>query len=155
LPYIEQHAAARGQKENSMTICTKLFAAALLATGAMMTVPANAAPLSAPMGLSNSVSSPIEAVQWRRGGYRRGGRGWGPGIGIGAGLAAGAIIGSALAAPYYYGPRYVEPGYAYAPGYVAAAPGGDAVAYCEQRFRSYDPASGTYLGYDGVHHPCP
>jgi glyoxylase-like metal-dependent hydrolase (beta-lactamase superfamily II) len=26
---------------------------------------------------------------------------------------------------------------------------------CSQRFKSYDPASGTYLGYDGVRHPCP
>jgi hypothetical protein len=144
-----------------MTICTKLFAAALLASGAMMTAPANAAPLSAPMGLSNSVSSPIEAVQWRRGGWGwRGGyrRGWGPGIGIGAGLAAGAIIGGALAAPYYYGPRYYEPGYAYSPGYVAVEPavrGGDGVAYCSQRYQSYDPASGTFLGYDGLRHPCP
>ena len=31
----------------------------------------------------------------------------------------------------------------------------NAVAYCAQRFRSYDPASGTYLGYDGMRHPCP
>ncbi|MGA7941219.1 MAG: BA14K family protein, partial [Bradyrhizobium sp.] len=23
-----------------------------------------------------------------------------------------------------------------------------------QRYRSYDPASGTYLGYDGLRHPC-
>jgi hypothetical protein len=28
-------------------------------------------------------------------------------------------------------------------------------AYCMRRFRSYDPAVGTYLGYDGVRHPCP
>jgi hypothetical protein len=28
-------------------------------------------------------------------------------------------------------------------------------AYCAQRYRSYDPASGTYLGYDGVRHSCP
>ena len=142
-----------------MAFCTKVFAAALLATGAMMAAPASAAPLSAPMGLTNSVSSPVEAVQWRRGGWRGGyRRGWGPGIGIGAGLAAGAIIGGALAAPYYYGPGYYGPGYAYGPGYVAvepAAPGGDAVAYCMQRFQSYDPASGTYLGYDGLRHPCP
>ena len=27
--------------------------------------------------------------------------------------------------------------------------------YCSQRYRSYDPASGTYLGYDGNRHPCP
>jgi hypothetical protein len=40
---------------------------------------------------------------------------------------------------------------------VAAAPpaGDDAVAYCMQRYKSYDPASGTYLGYDGQRHPCP
>jgi hypothetical protein len=24
-----------------------------------------------------------------------------------------------------------------------------------QRYKSYDPASGTYLGYDGQRHPCP
>jgi BA14K-like protein len=30
---------------------------------------------------------------------------------------------------------------------------GDA-SYCAQRYRSYDPASGTYLGYDGMRHPC-
>ncbi len=58
-----------------------------------------------------------------------------------------------LAAPYYaydgpyYGPYY---GSYYGPGY-----GGNAVAYCMQRFRSYDPGSGTYLGYDGYRHPCP
>ena len=32
---------------------------------------------------------------------------------------------------------------------------GDEIAYCMQLFRSYDPASGTYLGYDGYRHPCP
>jgi hypothetical protein len=72
--------------------------------------------------------------------------GWGYGA---AGFAAGALLGSALAPrPYYYGP----PAYAYEPG-----PGypDDAEAYCEQRFRSYDPASGTYAGYDGRRHPCP
>ncbi|MGA2942170.1 MAG: BA14K family protein [Xanthobacteraceae bacterium] len=23
-----------------------------------------------------------------------------------------------------------------------------------QRYKSYDPGSGTYLGYDGMRHPC-
>jgi BA14K-like protein len=75
--------------------------------------------------------------------------GWG--WGAGGGFVAGALIGSAFAPrPYYY---YGPPAYAYepGPGYV----GGDAEAYCEQRFRSYDPASGTYLGFDGRRHPCP
>jgi BA14K-like protein len=90
--------------------------------------------------------SPAQA-RWH-GGWHGGGYGWGPALG---GFAAGAIIGGALAGrPYYYGPGYY---YDYAPGY-AYAPGG-AVAYCMQRFKSYDPASGTYLGYDGYRHPCP
>lgn len=81
-----------------------------------------------------------------RGGYG-GGRGYGyrrRGVGAGAvlgGLAAGALIGGALASQA-----------APAPAYGA---GGDAVAYCQQRFRSYDPGSGTYLGNDGQRHPCP
>lgn len=87
---------------------------------------------------------------WRggnRGGWRGGwrGRSYGPGIGLGLGLATGAIIGGALAAPYYYAPR---------PRVYYDAPD-DSVAYCMQRFKSYDPASGTYLGYDGLRHPCP
>ena len=44
---------------------------------------------------------------------------------------------------------------ALAAGAAAAAQGADAVAYCESRFRSYDRASGTYLGYDGLRHACP
>jgi len=27
-------------------------------------------------------------------------------------------------------------------------------SYCAQRFRSYDPGTGTYLGYDGQRHRC-
>lgn len=76
------------------------------------------------------------------------------------GLAAGAILGGIIASqqrPYYYGdgyaPRYYG-GYAPAPGYYGGG-GDDQDAYCFSRFKSYDPASGTYLGYDGLRHPCP
>jgi hypothetical protein len=57
-------------------------------------------------------------------------------------------------APGYSG--YYDQGYA-DQGYVAVSPygGGSEVADCQQRFRSYDPASGTYLGFDGMRHPCP
>jgi hypothetical protein len=60
-----------------------------------------------------------------------------------------------------YGYSGYDPGYAYEPsynqGYVAVSPyaGDNEVAYCQQRFRSYDPASGTYLGFDGLRHSCP
>ena len=44
--------------------------------------------------------------------------------------------------------------YNQAPG--MAAPGDQgAIADCAARFRSYDPATGTFLGYDGRRHPCP
>lgn len=28
-------------------------------------------------------------------------------------------------------------------------------SYCARRYRSYDPASGTFMGFDGRRHPCP
>jgi hypothetical protein len=83
--------------------------------------------------------------------------GWHRGGGAIAGFAAGAILGGLAAQGpygYYYGSGYAyEPDYAYepGPGYVE---GGD-VRYCMSRFKSYDPASGTFLGYDGLRHPCP
>lgn len=110
--------------------------------------PGHATVLSA-TGLGNS---DISEVRYR-------GRGWG-GAGLGLGLAAGALLGGAIAAganPYYYGPGYYYGGPAYYPAPVVVDPyyGGDAVAYCMRRFKSYDPGSGTYLGYDGYRHPCP
>jgi hypothetical protein len=156
-------------ESSKMIPCGKILAAAALVASATVAGPAGAAPMSAPRGLENAATAPVEAVQWRgrggRGGYYRGRGNWvGPAIG---GLAAGAIIGGALAArPYYYDGGYAAApayGYEYGPdyddgAYVAVAPrssGGDAVAYCMQRYRSYDPASGTFLGYDGMRHPCP
>ena len=88
-------------------------------------------------------------------GYRRG---VDPGAAAAAGivgLAAGAIIGGALSQPrvveqpVYGAPVYGAPVYG-APGYGASPED-----YCAQRYRSYDPASGTFLGYDGLRYPCP
>ncbi|QLH73507.1 BA14K family protein [Rhodopseudomonas palustris] len=131
---------------------TRILPAAALVLGsiAVASVPASAAPL---MVGAAAQPAPVttQQVQWRhhhhgwhggggwhghRGGgyYRHGGYGWGPAIG---GLAAGAIIGGAIA------------------NSQAQAGAVDADAYCSQRFRSYDPASGTYLGYDGRRHACP
>jgi hypothetical protein len=103
--------------------------------------------LAAVVGTALTLAAAPAEARWR-GHHHHHGWGWG----AGAGFAAGALIASALTArPYYYygGPTYYydEPAYAYAPD--------DAEAYCEQRFRSYDPRSGTYLGYDGRRHPCP
>jgi BA14K-like protein len=97
---------------------------------------------------------------WQGRGYRRPGGG-----GFIPGAIAGAVIGGAItSAPYGYygGPGYYAPGYDddgyYDQGPVVVAPapeGDDAVAWCMQTYRSYDPRSGTYLGFDGYRHPCP
>lgn len=109
--------------------------------------PVAAAPLMISPGKTQSAISNVETVQYRRGhrgpgfrhhgGYHRHGygRGYGGGAAVIGGLAAGAIIGGAIA--------------------NSQARAGDADAYCSQRFKSYDPASGTYLGYDGNRHACP
>jgi hypothetical protein len=112
---------------------------------------ASAMPLADGFAIKNAAPTNIETVRWR-------GRGWGRGVG--AGIIGGAILGGMLAAPYYgHGPGpYYGPGpYAYEPGPYVYGPGygGDAVAYCMQRFRSYDPNSGTYVGFDGLRHSCP
>jgi ABC-type cobalamin transport system permease subunit len=66
------------------------------------------------------------------------GRGRGRGIGIGTAIGIGvgaAIVGGAIAADQ--------------------AARSDAVEYCMRRFRSYNPETGTYIGFDGQPHPCP
>jgi hypothetical protein len=62
-------------------------------------------------------------------------------------------------APYDQPSGYDRPGGVYS-GVYNEAPGmgpGDQSAdeSCEARFRSHNAASATYLGYDGMRHPCP
>jgi hypothetical protein len=146
-----------------MNMSSKMIAVAVMAAAAPWFVAeATAMPVSPLSGLQSQASPSIEAVRYR-GGWR-GGRG----VGIGAGFVAGALIGGAIAGSQYgYGPGpYGYSGYApgYAPGYydqgdidegyVAVGPGGGGGS-CAQRYRSYDPRSGTFLGFDGLRHPCP
>lgn len=119
-----------------------LGAVAVAAAGAaLMTV--NAVPASAQVARPSAFSigasdSQVTLVgyrdrsRWRGRSYRHRDNG-----AAAFGFAAGALLGSAIASQPRY---YVDDG---------------AVAYCMQRFRSYDPRSGTYLGYDGLRHPCP
>jgi hypothetical protein len=66
--------------------------------------------------------------------------------------AGGGIgIGGAFASAYQGWPSYDE--YRYA-DYYGDVDGSSDVAYCEQKYRSYNPAIGTYLGYDGKRHAC-
>jgi hypothetical protein len=119
----------------------KFLAAALVAATAAIALPQSAisAPLMTDTILSSAVSasSDVENVQYYRRGYyghRHHGYG-GTAAGVGIGLAAGAILGGAIAA--------------------SQAQAQQNAAYCAQRYRSYDPRSGTYLNRDGNRYPCP
>src|SRR5262249_35688314 len=164
-------------------LCNLLGAAAR--AGGPSAAPAGAAPITAPTSLKNAAAPQVEAVQWRRGwrgwapgvvagailggavaatqprnyGYYRGphdpyaydpGHRYPPGQCYHPGLYHGPAYSYGPGAAYAYAPG---PSYSAAPGPSYSA-GGDE-SYCRQRFRSYDPASGTYLGYDGLRHSCP
>ncbi len=117
-------------------------------TAVSFAAPAVSAPLMTQGAISQSAvshsgSAPVEQVQYYRrhhyhhgyhGGYRRG-----PSTGaLVGGLAVGAIIGGAIAASQ-----------------AQAAQQQQNQAYCAQRFRSYDPGSGTYLSKNGQRVACP
>jgi len=93
---------------------------------------------------------------WAGGGW--GGYGWGAAAAVGAGLAYGAS--TDYCDPYYASSGYCNYGYgSYQPAYGTAAAtygnSSDAIADCARRFRSYDPASQTYLSYSGQRVSCP
>jgi hypothetical protein len=131
-----------------------LAATALAASIVSSAGGAIAMPVAGGLAITTAAPAMVETVRW--------GWGWGWG-GVGAGFVAGAILGGALVGPhyyygpgpYYYGAPYYPAPYYPAPGYSGAPAAGDPVAYCMARFKSYDPNSGTYLGYDGNRHPCP
>ena len=142
---------------------------------------AGAAALAITITTVLAAAGPASAQRWHHRGFGWGAAGLAAGV-VGGAVAAAT---SPFWAPGYYGGyRGYPPGYAYAPGYgyddaygyepdyaYGTAPGytyspgyaygqgygtgGRDDAYCAQRYRSYDPASGTYLGYDGVRHSCP
>lgn len=119
----------------------KIVAVTIL-LGASATISPAAAALMAPVAGPEMLAAsalPVTSVQYRR--WHHGNRRWhhrrhyGPGAAALGGLAAGAVIGGAIA--------------------NSQARANDAMTYCAQRYRSYDPGSGTYLGYDGNRHSCP
>jgi hypothetical protein len=65
-------------------------------------------------------------------------------VGVAGDIVGGAIgtAGAIATAPFRAAGAYDS---------YAMDRGGD---YCAQRYRSYDPQSGTFMGYDGRRHPC-
>src|SRR4051812_7499088 len=110
-----------------LPLSSALLAASLVTTASAAPLLVQKAQVAQPEA-SSAIGAAVTEVGWRprpgwhRHGWHRGHRyGWGP---IAGGLAAGAIVGSAIASSH------------------AQA---SANAYCEQKYKSYDPASGTYL----------
>lgn len=140
----------------------KLFKIAPLALGAaiiggamsLSAAPASATPAANIASAIPSQNEMLQQVRYRRHGYYRGyhgrhyyrrDRGGAVAAGVIGGLALGAILGAAASAP-----PPPPPGY-YARPYAVDS---DWIAYCSSKYRSFDPRSGTYLGYDGLRHPC-
>jgi BA14K-like protein len=111
--------------------------ASMLAT--LSDQPVSALPLSSAggAGLAAELDSALPTIEVRH-----------SGAAVAAGIIGGMVLGGIIASQ---APRYYPP-YGYYPAYPAYA---GAVAYCARRFKSYDPLSMTYLGYDGFRHPCP
>lgn len=113
----------------------KVLGTTLIAASTALSAPAMAGPLSVNSQLSKTAPMLTENVQYYHHHHRDDGGAIAGGI---IGLAAGAIIGGAIANAAAQQQQQQQ-----------------AVAYCSQRFRSYDPASGTYLAKDGGRRPCP
>lgn len=137
-----------------MTILKKTILGAVLAATALATAPANAQEWRRMHGGHHWHGS-----HWNHGGWH--GRRWhdnhGDAVAAGiAGLALGAIVAGALSdrEPIYDSPppRLQPRYYAYEGG---LRPWTRAwYRYCENRYRTFDPGSGTFIGNDGREHFC-
>ena len=126
------------------TTFTALFAAALVAL-TVLTLAAPPAEAGGGRGYGNHGSYRGHGGR----GYRGGGNAVAAGI---IGLGVGAIIGSALTPREVYvappPPRYAPVAYGPQPW----SP--DWYSYCYSRYRSFNPNTGTFVGYDGYEHFC-
>jgi hypothetical protein len=90
-----------------------------------------------------------------RPGYGGGWGGYRPGYGWGAAAAAGAVgAGLAYGSGYGYSDPYYG-SYGYNSADVSSAGMSDPVAECARRFKTYDPASQTYIRRPGERASCP
>jgi hypothetical protein len=116
------------QKSGARKLVTRV-----LATGVLLSMYAfGVVATTGAMGVSSAYA---QRGRGRGRGYGRGRGGGNVGAGVALGIGA-AVIGGAIIASEAQRQR-------------------DAVGYCMQRYRSYDPQSMTYLGSDGNRRQCP
>jgi hypothetical protein len=116
----------------ALAVCASLFASNA----------AQAIPVASAYAYGIAKTADLHTVDYRghRGGHRRGYGGRGVGLGIAAAIIGGVVISQAARSEGYS--RYRQSGY-------------NANQRCADRYGSFDPRSGTYLGYDGERHVCP
>jgi hypothetical protein len=112
-------------------------------------------PAAAAAGIVGGTIAAATSPLWAYGDYYD----YDPGYGYGGYGYAGYGYPGYGYSGYGFGPYGNTYDYA-APAVTVAAPavtvtGGGNAAWCESRYRSYNPATGTFLGYDGLRHPCP
>ncbi len=142
------------------------FLAAAAVVGVTAASGANAQALRPAMPV---VESGVTNVQWGPrpgwgpgpgpGYYNRGCGGWNNcnnnnnGAAVAAGVIGGLALGAAAASIAQQNSR--PPAVYYAPGPAGPPPGSpEWYAYCSNRYRSFDPRTGTFMGYDGLRHAC-
>jgi hypothetical protein len=136
---------------NMRSLVTALVATAVLAS----VIPAAASPIqNRPMPQVDKTYPNESYAQYYRRGYRppvrhhhhyyRRDNGSAVAAGV-AGLAAGALIAGAIASQAQAQPAAPPP-----PGIVDP----QVAAYCARKYRSYDPASGTFLSTNGMRYVC-
>jgi opacity protein-like surface antigen len=133
-----------------MKMITKsLLCAALLAASTMGAAALPGAQMAQPATSGAQQANDIEQVQYRNRGRYYGGRNGGNGrygyrrnngrnigIGIGAAIIGGIILNEAARAEH-------------------RSSNGDQWERCASTYRSFEPSTGMYTGYDGARHTCP
>jgi hypothetical protein len=115
--------------------------ASVFFAGSLSPVAVQAAGFPTILGASKAEEAKIENVHRRHYRHHRHYRGYNTGAAVAAGII-GLGVGAAIASQ----PRYYDEGPVYRDR--------DYDAYCFSKYKSYDPRTGTYLGYDGYRHPC-
>lgn len=134
-----------------MTTITKILACAVtfMASGTMAALAVPGAHMSQQIAADTKTSDQIEQARYHGYGGYRGGRhgsygrhgysrhsGRNIGIGIGAAVIGGIILNEAARAEHQ-------------------SSSGDAWERCASTYRSFEPSTGMYTGYDGVRRTCP
>ena len=127
-------------RHSARSLTFGLLCAAIVSVASTPVMAQAAAGSMGPLPGSARISNSVEPVQFRDGrryrGYGRRGNGGNIALGIGAAIIGGIVLSEAARAEH------------------RSAHGGD-WDRCAQTYRSFDPGTGLYTGYDGVQRTCP